>query len=799
MRRLAPGLATLLLCTAALGSTHPRAIDPAGTLAGHGSLLSQVTSGGPRTGSTTTPMQWAWGNPRPSGDVFLALAYGNGVYVAVGSDGLRYSSTDGTTWTAHTLSGSNRLDYWDAVYADGQFVLSGRDATGASHLTTSSDGVTWTDHVPALPQGDYVRHLAFGGGTYVAVGNVSVTSTDGVTWHEHPIAGLTNPVFTFSPVYAHGVFAALVLDDTLQPHIFYSTDSGSTWKAATTLSVPTTQFITGLTGNGHGFLLYGIDETFSGSANGVLYTSTDGANWSPAPAAGGGSGFYSSIVWNGNEYITFSADLGLTGESVYTSTDGVTWIQGAAVPHSILVDGDSDSTIIFAGGHYLATSSLGITLQASKDFATWSGVLEGARGPSTHLSTVSVLNGHLLAAGPTVASGDVPVILSSQDGLAWTEVYGGVPGSAALTGLAYGKGLYVAVGPGASVTSKDAVHWTAGSTPPVGNVTGIAFGDGRFVAIAGDCPSFCFSETFTSTDGVTWTQHTALPGTPVEFEAVTFTGKVFVASAPDSSASSEDLYTSPDGINWTFAYNASNCIGTPQVTWTGAQAVAIFNGCDGTTDEPEVATSADGLTWKNLGFVPQPGVLLDGLAFDGHSYYAPTQFVGLLMTSTDLLDWTDAHMPLSAQADAVTVFDGRVVAAGLVGSIVTGESALPDASAGSVATTEGAKVSGTLAGGSNFAGAALTYSLVGEPSHGMASLTDASKGSFTYTPAAGYAGQDSFTFEVSDGIATSSAATESVTVTAAPSGSGGGGGGGEIPPCALLTLVSLYLARRRTR
>ena len=37
-------------------------------------------------------------------------------------------------------------------------------------------------------------------------------------------------------------------------------------------------------------------------------------------------------------------------------------------------------------------------------------------------------------------------------------------------------------------------------------------------------------------------------------------------------------------------------------------------------------------------------------------------------------------------------------------------------------------------------------------------------GSFTYTPAAGYAGPDSFTYRASDGIAASAAATVTITV-----------------------------------
>ena len=51
------------------------------------------------------------------------------------------------------------------------------------------------------------------------------------------------------------------------------------------------------------------------------------------------------------------------------------------------------------------------------------------------------------------------------------------------------------------------------------------------------------------------------------------------------------------------------------------------------------------------------------------------------------------------------------------------------------------------------------------PSHGSLTLT--ANGSFTYTPAADYAGSDSFTYRASDGTLTSNVATVTITVTGA--------------------------------
>ena len=56
----------------------------------------------------------------------------------------------------------------------------------------------------------------------------------------------------------------------------------------------------------------------------------------------------------------------------------------------------------------------------------------------------------------------------------------------------------------------------------------------------------------------------------------------------------------------------------------------------------------------------------------------------------------------------------------------------------------------------------MTAAVVTNPRHGILSLN--SNGSFTYTPNLGYLGPDNFAYTASDGYATSSPATVSITV-----------------------------------
>lgn len=126
----------------------------------------------------------------------VGLAYGNGRYVAVGSQGYAATSTDGVTWTAAATvtspgATSSVLHMSGVAYAAGKFIAVGSDAV----VATSTDGLAWTSAAtpaPAPANTDIPAGLTGitvdASGEIVAVGNYGLieTSHDGVHWTVRP-------------------------------------------------------------------------------------------------------------------------------------------------------------------------------------------------------------------------------------------------------------------------------------------------------------------------------------------------------------------------------------------------------------------------------------------------------------------------------------------------------------------------------------------------------------------------------------------------------------------------------------
>jgi hypothetical protein len=135
---------------------------------------------------------------------------------------------------------------------------------------------------------------------------------------------------------------------------------------------------------------------------------------------------------------------------------------------------------------------------------------------------------------------------------------------------------------------------------------------------------------------------------------------------------------------------------------------------------------------------------------DGSFFYIPDSgFVG-----TDSFTYRDSDGYFSSNVATVTLNVAAPVAKN--DSYTTGEN-----------TPLTVAAPGVLGNDTDPAKQALTAAVVAGPTHGSLALNG--DGSFTYTPATGYTGTDSFTYQDNDGTATSNTATVTITV-AIPTG-----------------------------
>lgn len=248
-------------------------------------------------------------------NIWKDIAFGNGVYVAVSSNGTNrvMRTTDPTcTPVAPATSCWIGVDVgtvvnWQSVtFGKGLFVAVG-EGDNDSLAMTSPDGITWTRHVTNPAHQRLWRSVEYANGNFVAVAfrnnnsaNTDVmTSPDGITWTLRTTPEFTNctPLSTaqcnqFSGLaYGNGAWVAVgsVNDNGASFNVMRSTDNGATW---TYVTVPSAQSWRDVTFSGSEFIAVSRDT------GPKMMTSTDGITWTErsAPAADGVQAVGSTVV-----------------------------------------------------------------------------------------------------------------------------------------------------------------------------------------------------------------------------------------------------------------------------------------------------------------------------------------------------------------------------------------------------------------------------------------------------------------------------------------------------------------------
>lgn len=266
-------------------SRHPSNIKELYSIAYDGS--SVLLSGGYTGVYRSTNDGDSWSNVYTNAnETFMAMAYGNGRFVAGGYDGnscfLRYSTNGGTSWTtANSLNHSYNKIKW----VNNRFFALGTDNDNyTGRIMYSTDGINWTNVTPSLGfDVYYFKDVVFDGSKYhflgvdlnysfftvstatpataASYGNKAVCTntpagvTLGGTWDE----GLLE--------YSNGKFTGAVIDAaTGQDYIITSTN-GSSWTA---LPQNTASTITAAYTNGNTLQMIGRANAYFTVTNGNI-------------------------------------------------------------------------------------------------------------------------------------------------------------------------------------------------------------------------------------------------------------------------------------------------------------------------------------------------------------------------------------------------------------------------------------------------------------------------------------------------------------------------------------------------
>lgn len=271
------------------------------------------------------------------------------ILLGVGNFGLRASSEDGTTWTICGNSGGGDNHSPDLLrnvaYGDGIFVAVGGDRN--SMVMRSADGVRWeedlhpTDACPGEPYPNtclnWMGGVAFGDGVWLAGGGngALIRSTDaGKTWEGVKPAMNVGPIRDIT--WGSGLFVASNDNGAL----LVSEDNGDSWTSHPVWTHPMQ-----VTAGGGTFVAFG--SAYNGSGfDYACFVSTDGGSvWNSCP---GLISHANSFAYDGTQWVAAIDD------AFATSTDGVEWVeqpQPPGTPSGILFTGElwfgrSDGAIV---------------------------------------------------------------------------------------------------------------------------------------------------------------------------------------------------------------------------------------------------------------------------------------------------------------------------------------------------------------------------------------------------------------------------------------------------------------------
>jgi len=493
-------------------------------------------------------------------------------------------------WTSAQVDATH---YYGAAHGGGITVVVGSDGL----ITRSSDFTTWTTENSGTTS--TLRAVDYANQRFVAVGDggTILTSFDGRNWSPaaSPVAEDLTGVAYFGSWYAVGAGGALI-----------SSADSTSW------TVQSSPALTGFVD------IFAVEQLVAIEESGRFVTSENGSAWvesradTPPDAT-------PPFFWTRTAGASDGSINSVVGPNSYSSesSNALTWTEHPGGTFNYY------EAVAYGNQRFVAVGLNGVTGYSESGGTYQSGITQ-----SRELNAVTYAGDRFVAAG---AGG---LIVTSSNGVVWTEV----------------------LGPRGTTTA----------------VTAFQAGAGRLIALAyGFVNGANLSEVLINElDGTGWTANPlVVPGLdPVpEMLALTYDGSNFVAVGAD-----ETVLTSPDGLTWTARRNTpgGNFLNRLKTVKAGGGVILAGGGPDGL-----IRSQDGGLTWNAVTNLPtntSPSELLHGPRWVGFQSGAPR-----LTFSDDSLSWTGAStIPFGRhQAIALGQVDGEplIVGAGREFGRLSGE------------------------------------------------------------------------------------------------------------------------------
>ncbi|WP_171037917.1 T9SS type A sorting domain-containing protein [Dyadobacter luticola] len=553
------------------------------------------------------------------------VAFGAGKYVAVGENNIVRTSTDGATWKTVQTGLAFGGTLYSVVFGNNLFV-----AVGSSGLiATSTDGISWSQKLMGTTQ--KFKGIAYGYGIFVIVGTAGalLTSPDGQNWTKRP-NGLDN---LNDVAYVNYSFIAVGPNGLIKTASAYGID----WSVK---SSGTNNELRAVAGRPNG------TSVIVGDKGTILY-SKEGKYWNAVPnqdktlslsgvECNPSNGRFVAVCSNKNVALVSSTGEGWGDAPKPT---GSAWYL---------------NRVRYFQNSFLAVGGMGTFRSSYNNGYAWSSTTTNFR--TMQLTGAAYGNGTFVAVGSVpldngaTGLGQTNLAIASADGVNFTvgQTVKLVGGTKAIHDVAFGNGLFVAVGEDALIqTSQDGKNWTYRQVEFGQNLLGVTFGGGRFVAVG------LHGLIMWSFDGIVWKKSTNK--VLYSIKTVAYGNGMFVLVGPYGL-----IGNSPDGSDWSYHYSGTtnhlNGVAFGHNQWIAA-------GQNNT-----ILTSTNGIKWTPL----TPNVAIGksdytDIIYENHFVITGTN--GKIVRFIPNTWWSNPSSSTYKHLNTVTYGNGRYIAAGNSGAV----------------------------------------------------------------------------------------------------------------------------------